>query len=44
MANSWVLSIGQTGPKNFCEVNFIAFMDFHCLYMVIVIDALVWNI
>ena len=40
MANSWVLSIGQTGMKNFSEVNVIAFMDFHCLYTVIVIDAL----
>lgn len=40
MANSWVLSIGQTGMKTFSEVNFIAFMDLHCLYMVIVTDAL----
>ena len=42
MANSRVLLIGQTGMKNFSEVNFIVFMDLHGLDKVTVIDALVW--
>ena len=41
MANSRVLLIGQTGMKNFSEVNFIVFMDLDGLDEVIVIDALV---
>ena len=44
MANSRVLLIGQTGMKNFSEVNFIVFMDLHGLDEVIVKDALVWKI
>ena len=43
MANSRVLLIGQTGMKNFSEVNFIVFIDLHGLDEVIVIDALVWD-
>ena len=40
MVNSWVLLIGQTGMKNVFEVNVIGFMDLHCHYMAIAIDAL----
>ena len=35
IANSWVLLIDQTGIKK-SKVNFIAFMNLHCLYVVIV--------
>ena len=40
MVNSWVLLIGPTGMKNVSEVNAIGFMDSHCHYMAIAIDAL----
>ena len=40
MVNSWVLLIGQTGMKNVSEVNVIGFMDLHCHYIAIGIDAL----
>ena len=40
MVNYWVLLIGQTGMQNVSEVNVIGFMDLHCHYMVIAIDAL----
>ena len=40
MVNSWVLLIGQTGMKNVSEVNVIGFMDLHCHYMAIAINAL----
>ena len=40
MANSRVLLIGQTGMKNFSEVNSV-FMDLHGLDKVTVVDALV---
>ena len=40
IVNSWVLLIGQTGMKNISEVNVIGFMDLHCHYMAIAIDAL----
>ena len=40
MVNSWVLLIDQTGMKNVSEVNAIGFMDLHCHYMAIAIDAL----
>ena len=40
MVNSWVLLIGQTGMKNVTEVNVIGFMDLHCHYMAIAINAL----
>ena len=43
IVNSWVLLIGQTGMKNISEVNVIGFMDLHCHYMAIAIDALLWN-
>ena len=36
MANSWVLLIGQAGIKKNSEVNFIAFMALHWIYVVIV--------
>ena len=36
IANSWVLLIDQTGIKKKSKVNFIAFMNLHCLYVVIV--------
>ena len=35
MVNSWVLLM-----KNISKVNVIAFMDLHCHYMAIAIDAL----
>ena len=35
IANSWVLLIDQTGIKK-SKVNVIAFMNLHCLYVVIV--------
>ena len=40
MVNSWVLLIGQTRMKNVSEVNAIGFMDLHCHYMAIAINAL----
>ena len=40
MVHSWVLLIGQTGMKNVSEVNVIGFMDLHCHYMAIIINAL----
>ena len=40
MVNSWVLLICQIGMKNVSEVNVIGFMDLHCHYMAIAINAL----
>ena len=37
MVNSWVLLIMM---KNVSKVNVISFMDLHCHYMAIAIDAL----